>query len=638
MKGDRTMPDGSALARWIEAYPGQTQRPGEGTFELGLCMAGAVSAGAYTAGVLDLLIEALDAFAAEKARRQAAGEARLHDVRLSVLGGASAGGMCAALGAVFLDARFPHVTPDADAATKAANPLYDAWVRRIDMRHLLGIGDLKDNRIRSGLDCTVLDEIVEALVDSRQAMEEEDRPWLADPLRVMLTLANLRGVPYALRFAGSGADSHFMWRHADYLRFVIPRGLASAVGAQAAPDETVLDRARPRGDPMRELFKAVTLGTGAFPAALRPRVIDRPRDDYAFRALLHPRSRLAEEQNPPLDPLPVWARECLPDWDEGEPDGYRMLCVDGGAMDNEPLELVRRALAGWNGRNPRAGKEADRAVLLVDPFANKETPGPDDEAGLLGTVMPLFNALVRNSRFKAEDLALAASPDTYSRFLIAPSRGSGWKAPGAIAAGYLGGFMGFFSEAYRHHDFMLGRRNARSFLMRYLVLPMGNPLFAEGRWSQADISRHLVRRTPDGPEDHLPIIPLFGRLAARPDPAEDDAVEPLPQWPAGRFNAKDIAEPIARRAHRVAELVYEQFVLQKLDRIARESAEKLIARQSWWLRGPLRLGRRIFEPRVLPRIEEMLRTVPAQYVAREAEARIAAAVTELDKAELAGQR
>ena len=62
------------------------------------------------------LIEALDAFEAEKARRRAAGDAPLHEVRLSVLGGASAGGMCAALGAVFLDAGFPHVTPEADAS------------------------------------------------------------------------------------------------------------------------------------------------------------------------------------------------------------------------------------------------------------------------------------------------------------------------------------------------------------------------------------------------------------------------------------------------------------------------------------------------------------------------------------------
>lgn len=625
------MANGSALARWISTYPATAPRPPDGTFTLGLCMAGAVSAGAYTAGVLDLLIEALDALAAEKARRRAAGEAPLHEVRLSVLGGASAGGMCAALGAVFLDAAFPPVTPGAADAAKASNPLYDAWVRRIDMRHLLGTGDLADGAIRSALDCTVLDEIVETLVDARQGMADAARPWLADPLAVMLTLANLRGVPYALSFGGEGF-SHFMWRHADYLRFVVPRGLAG--GGVAGPDETMLDRSLPRGEPLRELFKAATLGTGAFPAALRPRVIRRRRGDYAFRALLHPRSRLAEEPDAAVDPLPAWARECMPDWQEGEPDEYRMLCVDGGAMDNEPLELVRRALAGWNGRNPRAGKEADRAVILVDPFANKEQPGPADEVGLFGAFLPLFNALVRNSRFKAEDLALAASPDTYSRFLVAPSRGWGWKAPGAIAAGYLGGFMGFFSEAYRHHDFMLGRRNARSFLRRYLVLPLGNPLFGERLWSQQDVSRHLVQRTPDGPEDHLPVIPLFGRLAPRADAAEDDAVEPMPAWPAGQFNAKDIAEPIARRTHRVADLVYQQFVVRKLDRIARESAEKLIARQSWWLRGPLRLGRRFLEPRLLPKAEELLRTVPAQYLADQALDRIGAAVRELDKAEL----
>lgn len=631
------MPDRSTLADWIDAYPMALDPPAAGSFELGLCMAGAVSAGAYTAGVLDLLIEALDEFEAEKARRRAAGEAPLHEVRLAVLGGASAGGMCAALGAVFLDAAFPPVTPGADAAAKVANPLYDAWVRRIDMRQLLGVDDLKGGEIHSALDCTVLDEIVEALVDARQTMPDRPRAWLADPLRVMLTLANLRGVPYALRFGGAG-DAHFMWRHADYLRFAVPKGLGAAAGAAAAPDETVLDRALPRGSALRELFKAVTLGTGAFPVALRPRVIRRPRGDYAFRGLLHPRSRLAEalteDPNAAFDPLPVWAGECRPDWDEPTPD-HAMLCVDGGAMDNEPLELVRRSLAGWNGRNERDGDRANRAVLLVDPFANKEAPGPGDEVGLLGAIMPLFNALVRNSRFKAEDLALAASPDTYSRFLIAPSRGVSWKAKGAIASGYLGGFMGFFSEAYRHHDYMLGRRNARSFLRHHLVLPMANRLFQDGRWSEADRSRRLVRRTPDGPEDHLPIIPLFGRLAPRDDAGADDAVEPMPRWPAGAFKAKDVEAPIHRRAQDVTALVYRRFVAPRLERIARENSDKLIAKQSWWLRGPLRLGRPWLERTLLPKAEEFLRTVPAQYATEQAVAAIGAAVIELDKAELA---
>ncbi len=38
----------------------------EPTFEIGLTMAGAVSAGAYSGGVLDFLLQALDAWEQEK--------------------------------------------------------------------------------------------------------------------------------------------------------------------------------------------------------------------------------------------------------------------------------------------------------------------------------------------------------------------------------------------------------------------------------------------------------------------------------------------------------------------------------------------------------------------------------------------
>jgi hypothetical protein len=52
-------------------------------------------------------------------------------------------------------------------------------------------------------------------------------------------------------------------------------------------------------------------------------------------------------------------------------------------------------------------------------------------------------------------------------------------------AGRLKGFMGFFARAYRHHDFMLGRRNMESLLRRRFVLPEGNTLFQGGRWTDA---------------------------------------------------------------------------------------------------------------------------------------------------------
>jgi hypothetical protein len=108
-------------------------------FRIGLNMAGAVSAGAYTAGVLDFLIEALDAWYEERERQIglhgadiSKWEVPAHDVSLEVLSGASAGGMCAAISAVSLQQQFDHVTTTAPVAAAPVNRLYDCWVRRID--------------------------------------------------------------------------------------------------------------------------------------------------------------------------------------------------------------------------------------------------------------------------------------------------------------------------------------------------------------------------------------------------------------------------------------------------------------------------------------------------------------------------
>ena len=66
-------------------------------FYIGLNMAGAISVGAYTAGVMDFLIDALDTWYAERACQQQYGSdydrwtIPAHDVRLADMSGASAG-------------------------------------------------------------------------------------------------------------------------------------------------------------------------------------------------------------------------------------------------------------------------------------------------------------------------------------------------------------------------------------------------------------------------------------------------------------------------------------------------------------------------------------------------------------------
>ena len=90
--------------------------------KLGINMAGAISAGAYTAGVLDFLIQALDEWYAAKA----AGEnVPGHDISIEVISGASAGGMCAAIAGTQVQESFDHITDTTQVGTN--NRFYESW-------------------------------------------------------------------------------------------------------------------------------------------------------------------------------------------------------------------------------------------------------------------------------------------------------------------------------------------------------------------------------------------------------------------------------------------------------------------------------------------------------------------------------
>src|SRR6201996_9024345 len=115
---DRNPPSPAEIERWFLADPGVPPR----TFELALVMGGTVSAGAYTAGAVDFLIEALDCFQAKKL----ASGSRYHDVVLKVLSGTSGGAVVAAIMARALAYAFPSAWYGRnDSAAPAANPLYD---------------------------------------------------------------------------------------------------------------------------------------------------------------------------------------------------------------------------------------------------------------------------------------------------------------------------------------------------------------------------------------------------------------------------------------------------------------------------------------------------------------------------------
>src|SRR5271154_5072650 len=95
------------------------------TFEIALVLGGTVSAGAYTAGVLDFLIEALDEWSRVKNANPADPTVPKHKVILRVITGTSGGGVNAVLMSRALSYSYPRASSVATEADRVANPFYN---------------------------------------------------------------------------------------------------------------------------------------------------------------------------------------------------------------------------------------------------------------------------------------------------------------------------------------------------------------------------------------------------------------------------------------------------------------------------------------------------------------------------------
>ena len=155
------------LPDWDHLYPAENpENPPENVFELGLALGGTVSAGAYTAGVIDFLIEALDAWEAAKAEKP--GEPAIPDweTRLKVVAGTSGGGVIAAIMGRALSYDFPPVRISSSDNDADRNLFYRVWVKEFDISKMLATDDLqkKNQKVRSLLNASVLEQCANLIV------------------------------------------------------------------------------------------------------------------------------------------------------------------------------------------------------------------------------------------------------------------------------------------------------------------------------------------------------------------------------------------------------------------------------------------------------------------------------------------
>ncbi len=460
--------------------------PSDGNvFRIALSMSGAISAGAYTAGVFDFLVQALAELEAAQDRGDPDAPTT-HRVRIVAMTGASAGGVTAALGAVALGygLRFeadpqpaePWARKPTSVATKSWGSidsvlpgLYDAWVIKPRMTSdsgrpgdpwLLSTSDIGSGKLASLLNCDALDKIRrDALTNSigstasqqgKQSRQDPEYAFLADPLHLYMTVSNLPGVQYEIRGATS-SDVYRMVSHGDRLHFVVAGlGKDTTVSSTWGRDDTgtalaVADLTAPGGPSEGwQLLGDGALATAAFPGGLTARVLHATRDEYGTSPPGKPR----------LFPAPEFSgTRIAPDWPDTVPKSpatFDYVSVDGGMINNDPFEIARyclledwkefgafklRAPGDANARagtsqeggpafNLRAPGDADRAVIMIAPFPEGAKAGdlPDSDKGLVRVVKSLLPTLIQQARFKIGDLAAAADKNYASRWLIAPRR------------------------------------------------------------------------------------------------------------------------------------------------------------------------------------------------------------------------
>ncbi len=470
------------------------------TFRIGLCMAGAVSAGAYTAGVIDYLLESLEHW--DRAKKLDLPDIPKHNVIIEVLTGASAGGMTAAITAGAVQDDFPHINKAnaTDPVTKQ-NPLYNAWVNMTEtegmdmMSQMLDDGDIinsESKEVKSIFNSTFIETLAANTIDNFRKNPDCKRDYIANNLEIITTLTNLRGLNYKIKFKTAlGESEHRMLRHMDIAHFQLTETNTFNNDGKIPIHFNSSDEGN------RDVLKQAAMATGAFPVGLAPRQVCRSQEYIYTQPYLNiGKDSIITHQDPK----------------------YICVTVDGGLIDNEPFGitdkiLASRSMSQSNNTRPieKSASKFDTTVIMIDPFPNYDTKTEDQympEEALKHTIPAILKSMRQQLMFKGEELENAYDEDNYTRFMVVPIRRdakTGNSCDYPLACGGLSGFSGFFNKEFRMHDFLLGRRNAQRFIQRYFSVPANanNPIIENGYENIKD--KFLIQG--DNNENFLPIIP-----------------------------------------------------------------------------------------------------------------------------------
>ncbi|MCU0399589.1 MAG: patatin-like phospholipase family protein [Algoriphagus sp.] len=455
-------------------------------YEIALVLAGAVACGSYLAGFLDQFLDALDEW--EEKKKNNDPYVPSHQIKIKVISGSSAGGMSAAifLREAFRRAELRKQNPEIKDLSKTSL-LRKAWVESIDIKDLLGSRDLigKDD-VESLLDCSKIDEVAnEILGKDKKFPKWIDIPYFPEDIKLYLTLTNLKGLSYKLKFTSDTNSGHQYINHADYEYFNFSEN--------SSKEEN-------KWNSLWEKLKVRAIATGAFPIALKPREIKGRCFDFY-------KNRLKEE-----------GRGLEKHLDVNEEGDYSFYAIDGGTINNEPFDLAKSvwAVKDKDGNLVKKGElvPGQSCVLMVDPFPGEGIMEESPKKSWFYSFIPaLISTLLNQSRFRADELTVWSADEVGTRFLVMPRKEeNGIVSTKPLKGGFLGGVGGFFSEKFRKHDYELGKANCQSFLENYFSLPVG----IASKGGILTDSKSITIKGNKAENQVVPIIP-FKRKDVKPE-------------------------------------------------------------------------------------------------------------------------
>lgn len=478
----------------------------KGTVKLNLCLAGAVSAGAYTAGVIDYLLETLERWERAKELQKkdvltGGNKVPEHEITIEVITGASAGGIEGGFLLMQNNKKFNVF----DKNGYDINPLwykqeslsYDAWVNLTEQKQnkaiieqLLNTDDLECRRYPSALNSNFFDQLTKKFVEQTKYDNPHGRKYIAKDAELALSITNISGLQNSIPFdqdvnstissKGQSSSSYVMRNSKDmaYFKCETDIGVDDITYSQLNYGAIPLCIADTYNSNNFDVLANSLKATSAFPIGFAPRLFARKPCFILENPLLTPQKELSVIKN---------NNEQIQHW-----------IVDGGAINNEPFELAAYLAQRRNGNISEKEKvttdllaakyvEENRGIrkenqistiLMIDPFP---TDGAMESIAskrmnIKQAAFSLIGALRMQPLVKAPQIYAALGKRDYSKFMIAPKRKrlgaqgkivKEWNGADAIACGMLGGFGGFLDKKFREHDYELGRFNCQRFIQKW---------------------------------------------------------------------------------------------------------------------------------------------------------------------------